>query len=933
MAVIKKITAPGLNVSNYGKNIQEQFNNIDDNFQALSNADYVRGAKGEGLDLIYVSIDNNGTFTFKEDKEFLEDGVLDGESGKVLKNSIINAFKNYVTGDTWYYGSSYTFYVEENDGSYKVHNIYPIIYIHQDHINLEDDKNEYLEFEYSDSGVLRLVNIKKFPSLYYDTAKNRYCWYVNGKKSGIIAQGEPGTDGAPGPGMDFEVAWVDTDAWDKDGTGTFHRLKRVYWNNKLQDFDPVVGGDTNNAILSEQDVEWIRSGRAEWLAANKNRTFLIVGGVQDTSKTDTQSDDIEVDSQADETADGSTDNINDTVINVLHLCKLVKLNYSELLTKYTIDTADIPTVKDPILSYEGGNSGIIKVPITTLSEEGSDTTPTKTAVLGTTSTRVPASSSGLSATLIDGSIIKDTTIISALPIYSTEVTDSAKTSIKNQYSTIVASNNILADAKQITAGDVTIINQDVIQSCSTALNKTVDDVWGVYLTPDNRYMLSSLISSGTGAGFAASLTDMYYNTTNSTVLRYIWWNDNGGDKAGDNGIVLYNDNDSGNSYLNILHVETPGKSAMGSQPPVDLKATRSTRVKIGDINVGDGDDGAGYLYVDNINSNNINSNNINSENVNTNKISVPSTNRTTTIDKDGVNTNKISVPGTNGATTTIGKDGVNTNEISVSSNPKTSIKKISNTNKIIDLVTVTVDNPDWSKWTCIDFPQIIYNIMKDVGDNFGNNIINISYSGDNFDLKIRKYDTGNKYKMTGYIDFYGDNDADNVGHMIVDTFFNCEYTDSRVTKVTIPYRTDGTNNDNSPWALPYAGWDKNKIDSISEKAIGLSSMSGPYMESIAVNSVAEPTITHTYIDFPKTYKYLGSGDEAHGAYFGTSNVVELVKKDSDNSYILNPTSNPISGENKYNIDLISDVDISITSTNITTFNKSRWITKTSYPAN
>ena len=77
MAVIKKITAPGLNVSNYGKNIQEQFNNIDDNFQALSNADYVRGARGEGLDLIYVSIDNNGTFTFKEDKEFLEDGVLD----------------------------------------------------------------------------------------------------------------------------------------------------------------------------------------------------------------------------------------------------------------------------------------------------------------------------------------------------------------------------------------------------------------------------------------------------------------------------------------------------------------------------------------------------------------------------------------------------------------------------------------------------------------------------------------------------------------------------------------------------------------------------------------------------------------------------------------------------------------------------------------
>ena len=892
MAVIKKITAPGLNVSNYGKNIQEQFNNIDDNFQALSNADYVRGARGEGLDLIYVSIDNNGTFTFKEDKEFLEDGVLDGESGKVLKNSIINAFKNYVTGDTWYYGSSYTFYVEENDSSYKVHNIYPIIYLHQDHANLEDDKNEYLEFEYSDSGVLRLVNIKKFPSLYYDTAKNRYCWYVNGKKSGIIAQGEPGTDGAPGPGMDFEVAWVDTDAWDKDGTGTFHRLKRVYWNNKLQDFDPVVGGDTNNAILSEQDVEWIRSGRAEWLAANKNRTFLIVGGVQDTSKTD------------------------NTVINVLHLCKLVKLNYSELLAKYTIDTADIPAVKDPILSYEGGNSGIIKVPVTTLSEEGSDTTPTKTAVLGTTSTRVPASSSGLSATLIDGSIIKDTTLISALPIYSTEVTDSAKTSIKNQYSTIVASNNILADAKQITAGDVTIINQDVIQSCSTALNKTVDDVWGVYLTPDNRYMLSSLISSGTGAGFAASLTDMYYNTTNSTVLRYIWWNDNGGDKAGDNGIVLYNDTATG--YLNILHVETPGKFAMGSQPPEDLKvkAAGDTHVKIGNKS---GDKGAGHLYVDNINSNNINSNNINSKNVNTDAISVPGTNKTT-INGDGVNTNKISVPGTNGATTTINDTGVNTSEISVSSKLGSSVKKIFNTNKIIGLVIA--GNPVGDNWTCIDFPQIIYNIMKDVGDNFGNNIANISYSGDNFDLKIRKTTTDNKYKMTGYIDFYGNEAADEVGHMIVDTFFDYDNE-----KVTIPYRTDGTNKDNSPWALPYAGWDKNKIDSISEKAIGLSSMSGPYMESITVNSI-NPGLTYVNIDFPKKYKYI-SQESAYGVDFGiNSNEVELAEE--SNRYVLKPE---VTSENKNRIALLSKVELNSSQTSITTFNKSRWITKTSYPAN
>ena len=213
---IKKIEAPKLNVADYGPSISAQFNNIDINFQALANSDFFTGARGKGLKLIEVEPTSSNTFEFREDLEFHDESILEGDVGEDLKNSIINAFKKYnKSNTTWYVGKKYVLYIDNNK---KVHNVYPIIYTSETvgvDGNTSQD-NSYLDFEYVNK-VLTLTKSKGYPSLYYDADKKKYCWLIIGAKTGIVAQGKDGLNGLPGPGVDFDVLEVETEPLTNDG--------------------------------------------------------------------------------------------------------------------------------------------------------------------------------------------------------------------------------------------------------------------------------------------------------------------------------------------------------------------------------------------------------------------------------------------------------------------------------------------------------------------------------------------------------------------------------------------------------------------------------------------------------------------------------------------------------------------------------------------
>ena len=76
MSTFKKIDFPNLDQPNFGENLQEQFQNIDSNFQKLSNRDLWRGRDGRSC--LYVPIDFNSIYI----NEFVEKIANEDESIK-----------------------------------------------------------------------------------------------------------------------------------------------------------------------------------------------------------------------------------------------------------------------------------------------------------------------------------------------------------------------------------------------------------------------------------------------------------------------------------------------------------------------------------------------------------------------------------------------------------------------------------------------------------------------------------------------------------------------------------------------------------------------------------------------------------------------------------------------------------------------------------
>ena len=56
MSKLNTISAPSLNDSKFGDNIKTQFENINDNFQKLSNYDFTKGEKGDSIDFVDIKL-------------------------------------------------------------------------------------------------------------------------------------------------------------------------------------------------------------------------------------------------------------------------------------------------------------------------------------------------------------------------------------------------------------------------------------------------------------------------------------------------------------------------------------------------------------------------------------------------------------------------------------------------------------------------------------------------------------------------------------------------------------------------------------------------------------------------------------------------------------------------------------------------------------
>ena len=890
--LVKKIVAPALNSSKYGENIEKQFDLINTNFQTLASSDFFKGAQGRGLRLIGVSINDNGVFKFTEDLDMYDDSILNGD----LKNSIIDAFVSFSKDNSeWYYNKNYTLYIEETGDASQliVHNIYPIIYVNSGS-DQETSNNEYLDFTYVNN-KLTLKPTNNFPSLYYNVAKNKYCWIINGQKTDIEAQGEPGRDGENGPGLDFDIIEVETNP----SHDNFYKIKRVYWSkyNNMQDFD-VTPLNSDNVIeyKSDQDSDWVNGGRDAWLSANSDRTFIVSGSVT-------------------ETVDGNKE----VSKNVIWLCKLIKKN-TEVLIKNAnsiIESTEVGGV---------GGGGIV-----TYSTSG-DIVVDETEATGISP------------------IVPDESMQINPPKFDTVVDVDDANEIISYYNTANENLNNLRSGK-ITERKIQHINQEgnvVVKTINLSqletdalesyLNDSAKYAWGVYLTNENMHSLTSDISSGGTVGLAIALNDINWYAKSDNIMRCLYLRDStDAELTNPSGILMYNDGGTF-KFGHVGNVNDYIKGKMSN--PTDTSPIVSMKY--------DSDGNGGELTSDTIITNSIITNTITSpkgENNGKSHININSpmgvegnldvngsgwfVGKLTAEDHasfdNGITVeNGISITSGNTTPAKITSDGsITCTDIKVNRLRNSTIKtKHIDYDDVIDLVEINTSGMSddikkvLSGYICIDMPCVIYKFIENAA---GGNISGL-YIGNNYNLRIVETDTQGEYKITGYIDFSGSKDVNRniVGRMNIDTYFT--YTNNNTTLTLLTPTKDPYN---TTWGLPYGGVKSSSI--ISDTTVGMSSMSGPCFETISVVT----DVKTTDVQLPKMYTNLSSD-------IVTSNQYATQFKAGNNMVSYGDTDYSLNGAGVDDIITIKSIAATVDSSkpDITLGSavqiSSKWITKLSY---
>lgn len=197
------IISPSLASTEYGRDLKEQFDNINNNFEILSNRDFIKGDDGKSIDVRVIDL------SLEESKVFLDklkNAICDiknpntfpiniKEIGKDNKNqpiyeqvTIFDSFKNP--------GKLICIYKED-----VLLEVMPYVFIDERFKHTYIDDLEQFNDKVDYSCILKLgpdgefVSIQNFPTLYYDTEYSTFCWKINGIESGLVAKGPKGNDG------------------------------------------------------------------------------------------------------------------------------------------------------------------------------------------------------------------------------------------------------------------------------------------------------------------------------------------------------------------------------------------------------------------------------------------------------------------------------------------------------------------------------------------------------------------------------------------------------------------------------------------------------------------------------------------------------------------------------------------------------------------
>lgn len=174
----------------FGNEIERVFKNIDENFNLISESDFLKGARGNSVFLKTIDLSKDPTLI-----PSLKDAVksqythLPVQPKKVNGVDVLNQFDTKP-------GLITIIYETENDIDYPISSL---PYIFKDDrfndtsaIQTLDDETDWSCVIYYDRELRQFVPAQEFPTLYYEDG---FKWKINGIKTGLDAQGPKGPKG------------------------------------------------------------------------------------------------------------------------------------------------------------------------------------------------------------------------------------------------------------------------------------------------------------------------------------------------------------------------------------------------------------------------------------------------------------------------------------------------------------------------------------------------------------------------------------------------------------------------------------------------------------------------------------------------------------------------------------------------------------------
>lgn len=243
--IIIPIITPELQDSNYGEKINEQFDNINRNFESLASLPFIKGEKGEGIKVFNVELDQSKN-------QPLEPLIYDGKvpmtpayiCSKILEYSALGVINDNlqevggISRGDFLNGSHITLLYYTENGKNILSSIHPYVFKDARFYNISNENPDgYVDAidtscivcyqeksrdeEESRDGWTILSNI---PKLYYDKKLKTFCWKLNGSETGIIATGPKGESGARG---NLRLVTISIENGDENDNRTTYPIKNV----------------------------------------------------------------------------------------------------------------------------------------------------------------------------------------------------------------------------------------------------------------------------------------------------------------------------------------------------------------------------------------------------------------------------------------------------------------------------------------------------------------------------------------------------------------------------------------------------------------------------------------------------------------------------------------------------------------------------------